>query len=176
SSGKSKLHKTLRHGAAKGCVMLVDDGEVASLTMALQSASSSQQGLVYFVAQHQQGGQRTHPVPGSLIAPRVLDLADQLLGSELLQVVGGATRCVFRLASGLNLGREGRSAKSSGQSGQSYHRLGYGSHPSLVLINYTHAGLASPSRLGQLLQGHYRNEQGVNPGSHVHILHQEVLV
>ena len=92
--------------------MLVDDGEVASLTMALQSASSSQQGLDYFVAQHQQGGQRTHPVPGSLLAPRVLDLADQLLGSELLQVVGGATRCVFRLASGLNLGREGRSAKS----------------------------------------------------------------
>src|SRR5439155_25875132 len=68
----SEFDKKLRHGAAKGFVMLVDNGEVASLTMALQSASSSQQGLDYFVAQHQQGGQRTHPVPGSLIAPRVL--------------------------------------------------------------------------------------------------------
>ena len=71
--------------------MLVDDGEVASLTMALQSASSSQQGLDYFVAQHQQGGQRTHPVPGSLIAPRVLDLADQAVARALFDCVSSRT-------------------------------------------------------------------------------------
>ena len=69
--------------------MLINDGEVPSSVMALGLAGSGQQWPDHFVAQYQQGRQRAHPVWGGLVAPRVFDPADQLLGSELFQVIGG---------------------------------------------------------------------------------------
>jgi hypothetical protein len=147
--------------------MLIDGGRVPRLMVASGSASSSKQGLDDFVAQHQQRSQCTHPVRSGLVTPRVFDFANQLLGSELLQVVGGATRCIFPLASGLYLGGESRSAKSPGRSGQGHHRLGHGSHPSLVHIDSPNACLSHPSRLRQLFQGLVGNEAEVHPGKHL---------
>ncbi len=69
--------------------MLIDGREVPGSMLALELAGSGQQGFDHLVAQDPQGGQRTHPVGGRLVAPRVFDLMDQLLGSELLQVVSG---------------------------------------------------------------------------------------
>ena len=72
--------------------MLIDDRAVPSRVMALRLAGSGQEGFVHLIAQDQQSGQPMRPLWSRLVAPRVFDLADQLHGSGLLRVVGGAAR------------------------------------------------------------------------------------
>src|SRR5712691_3757884 len=72
--------------------MLIDDRTVPSRVMALRLADSGQEGSVHLIAQDQQSGQPMRPLWSRLVAPRVFDLADQLHGLGLLQVVGGAAR------------------------------------------------------------------------------------
>ena len=133
--------------------MPIDGREVRGWTPpATWLAGSGQQGLDHLVAQDHQRREGTHAVGSGLVAPCAFDLAHQLLGSQLLQVVGGTPRPLLGLAAGLNLRRQRRSRKAPRPSGQNRNGLGHGPHPRLVQIDPPDAALAHPSRPRQLFQ------------------------
>src|SRR5215831_3129588 len=121
--------------------MLVEGGATLALWPSFELAGCGEQRLNDFVAQYNQSAHGPQALGHHLIATGGFDLAHEVFGAKLLQVIGGVTRAIFvlRLATeGANLASQVRSGKATRGTGQSQHRLGHPAHAQLVEVDSSH--------------------------------------
>jgi hypothetical protein len=141
--------------------MLIDNREVRESTPpAARLAGSSRKGWITLSHSTSSAVRARAPFRGGLVAPCAFDPAHQLLGSQLLQVVGGTPRSVLSLSAGLNLRRQavkprGRAARAVTASARARIRGWFRSIPD--------AALAHPGRPRQGFQG-FVSEPSTQPG------------
>ncbi len=133
---------------------------------AFELTGAGQQGLDGLVAQHPQGGQAARAFRRCLVAMGLASLANHLLASQFLQIVGrlpGAVLARRRASQGVDLSAEFRGGKSPGGHRKRQDRLHHPSHPKLVEIHLSHPRLTHLTGLGQLLQEVVGNEASRHP-------------
>src|SRR5207249_3537279 len=109
--------------------------------LSFELAGSGEQRFNDLVAQDEQSTHSPEALRHHLVATGGFDLAHEVFGAKLLQVVGGLTRTIFPLAlttEGANLGSQVRGRKAAWGTGQSQQRLGYPAHAQLVEVDSSH--------------------------------------
>jgi hypothetical protein len=85
------------HGEADCIVVIVDGSWILRLARRSEFLCSGEERPDGFVSKHDQGGHRLEPAGHCLVPAGLADPADDLLATELLQIIGGATGIILGL-------------------------------------------------------------------------------